>query len=102
MRKYNMRLNPKKNFIGVDRGKILAFFISQRGIKVATKKIYSIINMPPLRNISQLCTLQGRIQDIHHFVASLVDWIIPFTHLLKKDVHFDYKKDCKQDLDSFK
>jgi hypothetical protein len=42
--------------------------------------------MPPPKNISQLPTLQGIIQAIHHFVTFLVDQTFPLTHLLKKEV----------------
>lgn len=73
MQKYNMRLNLKKCVLYVDSGKLLGFITSHKGIEVDTKKIDAIVNMLPPTNISQLHTLKGRIQFIHHFVASLVD-----------------------------
>lgn len=51
-------------------------------------KIDAIINMPPPRNISELRRIQGKIQVICLFIASLVDWTLPFTQLLKKEVEF--------------
>ena len=39
LRKYNMKLNPKKCTFGVPVGKFLGFMISQYGIKVNPDKI---------------------------------------------------------------
>lgn len=77
MWKYYMILNPKNCVFCVDSGNILGFNVSHRGIDVDTKKIDAIFNMPPHRNISQLHTLQGIIQAIYHFVASLGDRMLP-------------------------
>ena len=82
LEKFNVRLNPKKCVFGADSEKLLGFIVSNRGIEVETKKIDAIINMPPPKNISHLHTLQGRIQAICHFIASLVDHTLPFMHLL--------------------
>ncbi|GLJ23982.1 hypothetical protein SUGI_0456270 [Cryptomeria japonica] len=88
IRKYHMRLNPRKCVFGVDSGKLLGFIVSHRGIEVDTKKIDAIVNMPPPRNVSQLKSLQGKIQAFHRFVSQLADRTFPFTQLLKKDITF--------------
>jgi hypothetical protein len=59
------------------------------------KNIDTIFNMPPPKNISQLHILQGRIQANRHFVTSLVDRTLSFTHILKKEVEFNWNEDCK-------
>lgn len=97
-----MGLNPKKCVFGIDSGKFLGLFISPKGIEVDTRKIDVIINIPPPKNISQLHMLQEWIQAIHPFVASLVDWMLPFTHLLKNDMLFGWNENCKQDFESLK
>lgn len=97
-----MRLNPKKGFFGVDSEKLLGFILYHRKIEVETKKINAVINIPNLKNISQLCTLQGMIQDFHHFMALLVDQTLPFTQLLKKESNFKWSEDFKQDFESLK
>jgi hypothetical protein len=51
-----MSLNPKNGVFGVDSGIFLGFIVSHKGIEVDTKKIDTIVNMPPPKKISQLRT----------------------------------------------
>lgn len=64
LEEYKVRLNPKKCVFGVTLGKLLGYIVSRRGIEVDPSNIKSIIDMPPPTNISQLRTLQGRLQSI--------------------------------------
>lgn len=91
-----MHLNPWKYDFGVDSGKLLGFMISNKGIEVDDEKMDAIINIPPSWNISQVCSLQGKIQAIRRFVSNLVDCMITFTSLLKKDTTFSWNDDCNQ------
>lgn len=102
IRKYHMRLNPRKCVFGVDSGKLLGFIVSNRGIEVDTKKIDAIVNMPPPRNVSQLKRLQGKIQAIRRFVSQLADCTFPFTQLLKKNITFQWNEDCQQAFEDLK
>ena len=43
LRKYKMKLNPKKCALGVDSGKFLGFMVSHRGIEVNPEKIQAIV-----------------------------------------------------------
>ena len=42
LRKINLKLNPEKCVFGVPSGKILGFFVSQRGIEANPDKIKAI------------------------------------------------------------
>ena len=64
LRKYQVRLNPKKCVFGVTSGKLLGFIISRRGIEVDLAKVRAITEMPPPRNLKQLRSLQGKIKAI--------------------------------------
>lgn len=90
--KYNMCLNPRKCLFGVDSRKLLGFIVSHHGIEVDTKKIDAIVNMPPPKNISQLRSLQGKIQAIRRFVSQVADQTFPFNQFLKKNIHFQFLK----------
>lgn len=82
LEKYQLRLNPKKYVFGVQSGKLLGYIVSRRGIEVDPTKVKAILDIPPPTNISQLRTLQGRLQSICRFIAQLTDKIHPFQHLL--------------------
>ena len=47
LRRYKMKLNPRKCAFGVASGKFLGFMVSQRGIEVNPDKIHAILNMEP-------------------------------------------------------
>lgn len=83
-----MWLHPRKCVFGLDSGKILVFLVLHQGIEEKIKKIDTIINMPPRKNIFQLHNLQGKVQAIRRFVSLLEDKNILFTQLLNKDSHF--------------
>src|ERR1051325_4894527 len=49
LRKYKLRLNPKKCTFRVWSGKLLGFIVSQRGIEVDPDKVKAIQGMPAPR-----------------------------------------------------
>lgn len=84
LEQYKLRLNPKKSAFGVTSGKLLGYIVSARGIEVDPAKVKAIMEMASPQNISQVRSLQGRLQSIRRFVAQLADKCQPFTHLLHK------------------
>ena len=54
LRKYNMKLNPKKCTFGVPIRKFLCFMISHRGIEANPDKIQAIIDMKPPTTIREV------------------------------------------------
>ncbi|GLJ23512.1 hypothetical protein SUGI_0445450 [Cryptomeria japonica] len=64
LEKYKVRLNPKIWIFGVTSRKLLGFIVSKRGIEADPAKVKAILEMQPPRNISQLRSLQGRLQSI--------------------------------------
>ena len=59
MEKYNVRLNLKKCAFGVTFEKLLRYIVSAKRIEVDPEKVKAIMEMPPLKNTSQLRSLQG-------------------------------------------
>ena len=49
LRRYKMKLNPRKCAFGVASGKFLGFMVSRRGIEANPDKIQAILNMEPLK-----------------------------------------------------
>lgn len=67
--KFKLRLNLKKCAFGVTSGKLLGYIVSTKGIEVDPAKVKAIMEIPPPKNISQMRTLQGRIQSIRCFIS---------------------------------
>ncbi|GLJ53606.1 hypothetical protein SUGI_1143570 [Cryptomeria japonica] len=96
LEQYHVQLNPKKCVFRVTSRKLLGYIVSSKGIEVDPAKVKEIMDMPPANNISQLRTLQGWLQSIRRFIAQLVDKCHPFTHLLHKNICFQWDARCQQ------
>ena len=88
LRKFGMRLNPKKCTFGVTSGKLLGFLITQRGIEVDPSKIKAIADMAPPKNEKEVRGFLGRIQFISRFISKLTTTCNPLFKLLKKGEKF--------------
>ena len=54
LRKYNMRLNPKKCAFGVKARKFLGFMLAERGIEANHTKCEAIINIKSTTNVKEV------------------------------------------------
>ena len=102
MEQFELRLNPKKCAFGVTSRKLLGYIILEKGVEVDPKKVQAIIEMPPLRNISQLRSLQGHLQSIRRFIPQLDDKAYAFNRNLHKGSTHIQNNDCQQSLDQIK
>ncbi|RVW23466.1 Retrovirus-related Pol polyprotein from transposon 297 [Vitis vinifera] len=73
IRKFRLRLNPKKCTFGVTSGKLLGHMVSDRGIEVDPDKIKAILDMPVPRTEKEIGGFLGRLQYISRFIARLTD-----------------------------
>ena len=99
---YNMKLNPSKCAFGVTVGKFLGFMVSQRGIKVNTHKIRTIMEMAPPRNTKEVQCLNGKVATLNRFLSRATDKCLPFFCTLKKS--FKWIVECQQafeDLETY-
>ena len=71
LRKYQMKLNPRKCVFSVASGKFLGFMVSQRGIEANSEKVQAIINMASSKTIKEVQKLTGRIAALNRFVLGL-------------------------------
>ena len=73
IRRFMLRLKPKKCTFGVTSRKLLGHIVSERGVEVDPKKIKVILDMPALRTEREIRGFLGRLQYISHFIAKLID-----------------------------
>ena len=84
MEQFQLRLNPKKCAFGVASRKLLGYIISEKGIEVDLEKVQAIMDMPPLKNNSQLRSLQGHLQSIRRVICQLANKAQAFNKNLHK------------------
>ena len=61
IRKFKLRLNPKKCIFGVSSRKLIGYMVSDRGIEVDPDKIRVILNMPAPKTKKEVRGFLGRL-----------------------------------------
>ena len=85
IRKFKLRLNPKKCTFRMTSGKLLGHMVSERGIEVDPNKIKAILNMPVPRTKKDIRGFLGKLQYISRFIARLTNICEPIFRLLRKN-----------------
>ncbi|KAG9450546.1 hypothetical protein H6P81_010511 [Aristolochia fimbriata] len=94
LRRFQLKKNPLKCAFSVTSGKFSGFIVHHRGIEIDQSKIDAIQKMPEPRNISELKSFQGYLAYIRHFISNLAGRCQPFSHLMKKDMLFEWNESC--------
>ena len=95
IRRFKLRLNPKKCTFWVTFGKFLGHIVSERGIKVDPEKIRAILDMPASRTERDIRGFLGRLQYINRFIVKLIDICEPIFRLLRKNQSKIWNDDCQ-------
>ena len=90
LRKYKMRLNPKKCVFGVKSGKFGAFLVSERGIDANPEKVEAILNLPEPKCTRDVMRLTGRMAALTRFISKSADKALPFFQLLRGNNTFKW------------
>jgi len=69
LRKYRMKLNPKKCNFGVRAGKFLGVLVSARGIDANPEKVKAILDLPEPKTRKEVMTLTGRMAALARFIS---------------------------------
>lgn len=83
LRKNHIKLNPCKCSFGMEEGKFLGVIVTTNGIKVNSKKVAAIINMPSPSSIKDIQILNGRLVVLSRFLARQAERALPFLKVLK-------------------
>ena len=81
---YGTHVGDGRDFFGVPKGKLLGYIVSERGIEANPKKITTISNMGPIRNIKGVQRLTNCLAALSRFISRLSERGMPLYKLLKK------------------
>ncbi|XP_021867331.2 uncharacterized protein [Spinacia oleracea] len=90
LRRFRMKLNPKKCVFGVRSGKFLGFLVSERGIDANPDKVDAIMNLPEPGCIKDVQKLTGRMAALTRFISKSADRALPFFNVLKQNKKFKW------------
>ncbi|XP_039172601.1 uncharacterized protein LOC120295480 [Eucalyptus grandis] len=91
LRKFKLRLNPKKCVFGTRSGKLLGFMVSNKGIEIDPSKVKAICDLRAPTTTKEVCSLMGQLNyvarlrqyTLHHRIL-LVTENDPIRYLLEK------------------
>jgi hypothetical protein len=98
MRRYGLKMNPRKCAFGVSTGKFLGFVIHEHGIEIDPDRIKSIRNVGPLT-----CKVEV-VNYLRRFIYNLAEKIDAFTPILrlKNDAEFAWGAEQQEAFDLIK
>jgi len=101
-RKYNMRLNQEKCTFGVQAGKLLGFYLTQRGIEANPDKCLTFTELPTPHSKKCIQTINGMLTTLSRFVTKSAQHALPFFKLLRKETKFEWTEECETALKHLK
>jgi hypothetical protein len=87
-------LNWEKCHFMVKQGIVLGHVISERGIEVDKAKVETVEQLPPPTDVKSLKSFLGHVGFYRRFIKDFSKITKPLTHLLQKDVPFDFDEKC--------
>ena len=84
LRKINLKLNPEKCVFGVPSGKLLGFFVSQRGIEANPNKIKAIEQIEAPKRVKDVRRLAGCVAALSRFISRSAERALPFFNFFEK------------------
>lgn len=94
LRKYRMKLNPKKCVFGMKLRKFLGFIVSKNGIEPNLEKLKALTDMIPHKNLKEVHMPKGRITVLNRFISKIADKCLPFFKSLYNITNFVWTKEC--------
>jgi len=73
---------------------VLGHVISNRGIKVDKAKVEVMEKLPPPSSINGVRSFLGHVGFYRRFIKDFLKIAKPLTHLLVKDVPFQFNEEC--------
>ena len=74
----------------------------EKGIQVDPKKIEAVTNWELPKNVMEVRSFLGLVGYYRRFVGGFSKIAVPLTHLLKKDVMFEWTRKCQESFDELK
>jgi len=93
--KYNMRLNRKKCTFGVQAGKFLGFYLTERGIEANLDKCRAFTELPTPHSKKCIQTLNRMLTPLSRFVAKFAQHALPFFKLFRKETKFEWTNEVR-------
>jgi hypothetical protein len=102
LRVNEVKLNPEKCVFGVQRGMLLGYIVSQRGIEANPKKVAALERMGPIRDLKGVQKVLGCLAALSRFISRLGKKGLPLYRLLKKHERFSWTVEAQEALEKLR
>jgi hypothetical protein len=96
LKKFSMKLNPKKCAFGVPSGKLLRYMVPNHKIDPNLEKVSAIMNMKPPETLHDVHKLTSCMATLNRFISRLSIRGLPFFKLLKRQDKFQWNKEVQE------
>ena len=80
----------------------LGHVVTEKGIQVDPTKIEAVTSWEPLKNLTEVWSFLGLAGYYKRLVKGFSKIVVPLTHLLRKDVKFEWTEKCQESFDELK
>ena len=101
-RQMRLALNPDKTFLGVKKGVLLGYVVSENGREPDPDKVAVIDELETPKNAKGISKLLGHVGWYRELIPDFAKIAVPITHLLKKDVRFVWTDECQKAFDELR
>jgi hypothetical protein len=102
LRKFKMKLNPKKCTFGVPSRKLFSYIDFRRVIDPNPEKVSAITKMKPPESLHDVSKLTGCMAASSWFISRLNVRGLPFFKLLKKQDKFQWTQEAQEAFEELK
>ncbi|KAL0305086.1 UNVERIFIED_CONTAM: Retrovirus-related Pol polyprotein from transposon.6 [Sesamum angustifolium] len=102
LRKYRLKLNPRKCAFGINRGRFLGFMVTQQGIEANSAKIKAILDMRPPTNINEVERLIEIIATLSRLISKSSEKGLPLFKTLRKVKDLEWTEEYQQAFEELK
>jgi hypothetical protein len=102
LRANTVKLNPEKCVVGVPRGMLSGYIVSQRGIEANPEKVVALKRMGSIRDLKGVQKVLGCLAALSRFISRLGEKGLPLYRLLKKHERFSWNVEAQEALDKLK
>ncbi|GFX31289.1 retrovirus-related Pol polyprotein from transposon 17.6 [Trichonephila clavipes] len=99
---FKLKANREKCHFAPSRVKYLGFWITQKGIEVDPKKVASILDIPPPKNVKELQSFLQTCSWFRRYIQDFANISRPLSYLTKKKIQWQWGFDQQNAFQTLK
>ena len=102
MREHKLYARLQKCIFGASEIPVLGCFVGRNGVRPDPEKIRAVSDWPTPTDVKELRKFLGLATYLHKYAKNYAEMSLPLSHLLKKDVTWDWSRKSDQAFNAIK